>query len=283
MDKKERIVIFNQTQRCSKEWKYVNNNGAEVELLRKDYGMHFDDAKLYDHDITREVKMLPDIPHYETEITVENRDCLYVACALVDEGYNPAVLNMASFKRPGGGVRNGSAAQEESLCRRTNLYESISRFDDQKLRHRYPLDINYGAIYSPVISVFRLSEAEDCHYMLEPYTIDVITAAAIKDPETDGGRLSKKSRKVLKNKIRAILNLGIWYRNDSLVLGAFGCGAYRTPPEEMTQLFRSVLSEEPYAHAFKKIVFAVLDDQNAHQEHNPDGNYLPFVRVFGGS
>lgn len=280
MDKKERITIFEQTISCANEWKYTNNIGEEQILLKKDYGMSFDDAKLYDRDMSPEIKQLTDIPHNDTEITVENRDCLYVACSLIDEGYNPAVLNMASFKRPGGGVKNGSAAQEESLCRRTNLYKSISRFDNLKLRHRYPLDINHGAIYSPVISVFRLSESEDCQFMNRPYTIDVISAAAIKNPNLENGHLDKKTRKILRNKIRAILNLGIYYRNDSLVLGAFGCGAYGTPPEDMAKLFADVLSLEPYKGAFKKIVFAVLDDANAYREHNPEGNYIPFKRIF---
>ena len=281
MDKKERANIFEQTMKCVCEGKYTNNNGEERILTKKDYGMSFADAKLFDHDLTPEIKKLTDIPKYDsTEITVENRDCLYVACSLIDEGYSPAVLNMASFKYPGGGVKKGSAAQEESLCRRTNLYASISRFDNPKLKHRYPLDINYGAIYSPVISVFRLNESEDCQFMLQPYTLDVISAAALKHPNLEDGHLDNKSKKILRNKIRTILNLGIYYRNDSLVLGAFGCGAYGTPPDDMAKLFAEVLETEPYNKAFEKIVFAVLDDANAYREHNPEGNYIPFKRTF---
>lgn len=32
-----------------------------------------------------------------------------------------------------------------------------------------------------------------------------------------------------------------------------------------------------------KITFAILDDHNAGKQHNPDGNYKPFVEVFGAS
>jgi hypothetical protein len=47
----------------------------------------------------------------------------------------------------------------------------------------------------------------------------------------------------------------------------------------MAKLFKEVMSERPYKHAFKKIVFAVLDDQNTHREHNPEGNFIPFKRI----
>ena len=32
---------------------------------------------------------------------------------------------------------------------------------------------------------------------------------------------------------------------------------------------------------FKKIVFAIIDDHNTKKEHNPEGNVLPFCKIFG--
>jgi uncharacterized protein (TIGR02452 family) len=116
--------------------------------------------------------------------------------------------------------------------------------------------------------------------MNEPCVVDFITAAAIKHPKlNEDGTLEQKTRDILKNKVRQILNVGLYYRNDSLVLGAFGCGAYGTPPIEMAKIFREVLGERFYRGAYKKIVFAVLDDHNAHREHNPEGNFKPFCDV----
>lgn len=54
---------------------------------------------------------------------------------------NPLVLNMASPKRPGGGFRNGSAAQEENIFRRSNYFqvlEDLDRFDKNR-KWKYPL------------------------------------------------------------------------------------------------------------------------------------------------
>jgi hypothetical protein len=48
----------------------------------------------------------------------------------------------------------------------------------------------------------------------------------------------------------------------------------------MAKIFREVLGERFYRGAYKKIVFAVLDDHNAHREHNPEGNFKPFCDVF---
>ena len=93
------------------------------------------------------------------------------------------------------------------------------------------------------------------------------------------GTLEEKTRDILRNKIRTIFNVALYWKNDSLVLAAFGCGAYGTPPEEMAKLFKEVMNERLYKYAFKKIVFAVLDDHNAHREHNPEGNFIPFKRI----
>lgn len=282
MTKEERIKVFEETLACAKNWKYTNpDSGEATELFREDYNMHYEDSEIYNRNLFQKLdkKLFNRFEH--TDVRVINKDCLYVAEELVNiEGLYPAVLNMASFKRPGGGVKTGSAAQEENLCRRTNLYPSIEKFADQKHKVHYPLDINFGAIYSPVVSVFRLSEETDYQFMILPFTVDVISCAAIKNPKLNAdGTLEEKSRDILRNKIRTIFNVALYWKNDSLVLGAFGCGAYGTPPEEMAKLFKEVMSERPYKHAFKKIVFAILDDHNTHREHNPEGNFIPFKRI----
>jgi uncharacterized protein (TIGR02452 family) len=147
-------------------------------------------------------------------------------------------------------------------------------------KKRYPLPVNHGAIYSPSISVFRESDDKNYEFMDELFNVDVITIAALKNPPLEKGHMNAWAKSITKEKIRTMLNLAIYWENDSIVLGAFGCGAFANPPEDVAKLFKEVLSEPEYCDKFEKIVFAVLDDGNSHRAHNPRGNYLPFAETF---
>lgn len=154
----------------------------------------------------------------KTAIEVVNEDCLHTAVRLKEQGFNPAVLNMASRRNPGGGVINGAGAQEETLFRRTNLYRSLYQF------------VSFAGQYG----------------------------------------------------MRTILRIGLEHGHDSLVLGALGCGAFRNPPRHVAKLFHEVMEEAEFLNKYKLLVFAILDDHNAHKSHNPEGNFKPFADEFKG-
>ena len=288
MDREDRIKIFKETVVIVLSNGYRNKKGEEVSIPRKVDGLSIDNVTFYDYDARKEVEF-DKLRKCKTKITVVNQDCLYAAKELIDQGYHPAVINNASFAKPGGGVRTGSAAQEENLCRRTNLFESIFRFDDYLSKEygitndtdkHYPLEMNYGAIYSPSITVFREGEDKNYELLEEPFNLDIITIAAIKRPELLPGRkLNAGAKEIFKRKVEQMLNLALAWGNDSVVLGAFGCGAYGTPPEDMANIFKEVISSTDYYDKFERIVFAILDDGNSHKEHNPNGNFKPFNEI----
>lgn len=62
----------------------------------------------------------------------------------------------------------------------------------------------------------------------------------------------------MKQKIGLILDVASHHHHDSLVLGAFGCGAFNNPPKHVAQLFREALTHPEYVGRFKKVVFGVL-------------------------
>lgn len=225
---------------------------------------------------------------YETTaFSVVNMDCLVAAQILQEEGYYPAVLNMANRQNPGGGVYNGAGAQEENLFRRTNLYLSLFPFGAYSEQYglkqsaiQYPMDRNFGGAYSPNVTVFR--GEEQCGYPLleKPYQVGIISVAAMNRPEVDGhGNIAEHLVEGVKNKIRTILDIGIAHGHDSLVLGAFGCGAFRNPPAHIAKLFHEVIEQE-YPGQFAKICFAILEDHNSKRPDSPEGNYTPFYREF---
>ena len=81
----------------------------------------------------------------------------------------------------------------------------------------------------------------------------------------------------VKNKIRSIFRIGLLHGHDSLVLRALGCGVFRNPPSHIARLFHEVMVKE-FKNKFRLLLFIIFDDHNARLKHNPEGNYLPFVR-----
>lgn len=282
MTKEELSDVFQETVEIVKEGKYMSDDGVEIIIPDKYPMVNFTDFR--SNKINVEYSVLE---QFTTNILVLNRDCLELARDLAKDGNNVAVLNMASFAKPGGGVLNGSRAQEENIFRRTNLFESLYQYHDigkefgvNQKKDRYPLDYNYGVIYTPNVFVFRGSDNTSYRLLSEPYEVDVISCSAIRRPILDrNGHYTKAQEETIKNKIRQIFDIALVHGNDTLVLGAFGCGAYGNPPAEMAKIFHSVINEE-YKTSFKNIAFAIIDDGNSHKEHNPNGNYMPFASEF---
>lgn len=142
------------------------------------------------------------------------------------------------------------------------------------------MDRNFGGAYSPQVTVFRGEEQQGYPLLEKPYQVGVISVAAMNRPELDAqGMIAAHLIEGVKNKIRTILNIGIAHGHDSLVLGAFGCGAFRNPPAHIAKLFHEVIGQE-YPGQFAKICFAILEDHNSKRQDNPEGNYLPFYNEF---
>lgn len=264
---------------------YVTEDGRRVSL--GDGRQMERDTEFY----TDEIHLQGEMPERTgAAIEVVSEDCLLAGIRLKEEGYNPAILNMASRRTPGGGVLSGSGAQEETLFRRTDLYRSLYQFVPYaeaygvtRSVHQYPLDRNFGGIYSPGAIIFRESEQRGYRLMDTPVRMDFISVAGMNRPDlTPEGWIAPHHIGPIKNKMRTILRVGLLHGHDALVLSALGCGAFRNPPRHVARLFHEVLDEEEFRRKFRLVLFAIIDDQNAHRTHNPEGNYLPFVREFQG-
>ena len=264
---------------------YVTENGVRYDFP--------DDASMMRNTVFYEREFRVDNivnKHDPTVIEVQNMDCLQAGVDLKDLGYSPAILNMASRSNPGGGVVTGAGAQEESLFRRTNLFRSLyqftryaSQYGVKRSQHQYPLDRNFGGVYTPDAVFFRENERNGYALMDTPVTLSFIAVAGVNRPDlTSDGMIAAHLVETVKNKIRTIFRIGLAHGHDALVLGALGCGAFRNPPRHVARLFHEVMDEQEFKNKYRQIVFAILDDHNTHQRHNPEGNFKPFVEEFRG-
>ena len=277
-----RAEVFANTVAIVKAGSYVAGSGVRYSF--GDDKAMVEGTEFYD----AEIKPMAATGAHDTIYEVKNSYCLEVAAELVRAGKRALVLNMASLWTPGGGVVNGAGAQEEELFRRTNLFRSLYQFAPfgaeygvRRSAKQYPLDPDFGGIYTPDATLFRKGEGKGYALMDEPVRVSFVAVAAIKHPElSPDNRLTPEDKKRTLNKIRTILRIARQKSHDTLVLGALGCGAYGNPPMEIARLFKAAFEEPEFAGAFRQVVFAILDDHNAHKAHNPEGNYRPFLEVF---
>ena len=173
-----------------------------------------------------------------------------------------AVLNFANPETPGGGVQNGAMAQEECLCRSSNLYPCLMALNVQKEYYEYHRRkanhfFSDRLIYTKDVTVFK---SDDPIPQLLPeeewFTVDVITCAApyiAKRKHTNSLAL----KNLFISRIKNIFEVAIENQVDFLILGAFGCGAFKNPPEVVASAFESVIFSETYRCAFEEIAFAI--------------------------
>ena len=207
------------------------------------------------------------------------------------KGKKVAVLNFASASNPGGGVVKGASAQEECLCRCSTLFFALS---DEKMRdgfytpHRNahnPLH-NDDIIYTPDVTVFKTDTASP-KLMDENdwYKVDVITCAApnLRNNPTnkynpgDGNAISISDKELMdihEKKLKRILDVAVANGAEVVILGAFGCGAFRNNPVTVAVAARNVLPD--YFNAFETIEYAV------YCRDGDERNYEAFYSALAG-
>jgi len=195
----------------------------------------------------------PSRPYAETRVTVANETTLGAARRLTTAGLRPLSLNFANGIEPGGGVLHGARAQEEVLCRSSALYLTL---DGDRMyafhRNEAPADESTDwAILSPDVPVFR---QDDGAPLPEPWLASFITCAAPYAPKVGQPR----SGDLLERRIHRVLAIARAHGYGTLVLGAWGCGAFANDPDRTARDFRAAL-EGPFARAFQEVVFAIAD------------------------
>jgi uncharacterized protein (TIGR02452 family) len=170
----------------------------------------------------------------------------------------PLVLNFASAKNPGGGFLGGSRAQEESIARSSALYASLQagqEYYDENRRFGSALYTDH-AILSPQVPVFRDDEGA----LLErPCEVSVLTMPAVNVGALRRGEEHARVEPVMAGRIDKVLGLAAAEGFEELVLGAWGCGAFRNDPRLIARLFHdALLGAGRWAWKFGRITFAIF-------------------------
>jgi len=190
-----------------------------------------------------------------TVVSVRNEDCIDACVRIIQErpGIRLGLLNMASERSPGGGVTRGAHAQEEDICRRTTLYPTLTQ-------QRYPI-AHDELMYSPNVKVVKGSDYSRLQSPLVNIA-GVVSAAAVRFPALDGiGQYREADLVLMKNKVRMVLETFEFHKITHLVLGAWGCGAFRNPPKQVAEIFRDTLKEFGFVHVTFAITTPYANDR----------------------
>ena len=274
--------IFEETMQIAQKGSYTADDGTVTTL--PDPSEMMKNSEMY-----QSIKKvdLPENPQ-KTLIEVLDSDSLLAGKKLIDEGFYPAILNFANRQTAGGGILRGAGAQEENIFRRSNLALSLYQFHMNgeifgipRRNESYPMDRTTGGAYSPAVTVFRGAESDGYPLLAEPWQIGIITVAAMNRPELKNPyQIADHLVEPVKEKMRTIFRIALHHGHDAIVLGAWGCGAFKNPPQHIAKLFHQIMDEKEFCNRFKKIVFAIIDRKNIDIGHSKVGNFLPFQEEF---
>lgn len=246
MNKRELIDCFHDTLNLS------NNN-----LLQETTERAKKSNKIYKENFVSNVKKRK----LKADIIIEANTTFASAKKYCNLG-KVAVLNFANPQTPGGGVQAGAMAQEECLCRSSNLFPCLNVPNVSGEFYEYHCHLKgcfYSdrLIYTSGVAVFKddniVPQLMPIH---EWFNVDVITCAApclTNRIYTNPSTLTLLFKKRIKNIMEAAKDNHV----DVIILGAFGCGAFKNPPQIVASAFRQIIDEENYFQNFKKIVFAI--------------------------
>lgn len=212
------------------------------------------------------------------KVVVSGKRTLEASEVYAKQGKRVCVLNFASATNPGGGVIHGSSAQEESICRCSTLYPCLDNDEMHRkfyMPHREADDPLYNddIIFTPGVKVFKSdSNFPELLQESEWWDVDVITCAAPNlrnvpsnitnlDAGSSRAEISYEGlRELLSTRIKRIFDVAIMNEAEVLILGAFGCGAFRNPPKLVAKVFAEYTKE--LRTCFDVIEYAVF-----HVEH----------------
>ena len=163
-----------------------------------------------------------------------------------------AVLDFASFTRPGGGYDRGTWGQEQALCSASFLFNVLSEKGGWYAENRRR-NVNCHLYRNRALVVPRVRFERDGFHSYA----DVIVAAA------PNARRAREEYRVgedallaaLRDRVRLVMSIADELGHKKLVLGAFGCGVFGWDAATVAEVFRAELASG--AHVASEVAFAI--------------------------
>ena len=272
--REDNIRMLDGTLNVCTNGKYFKNGKTVFTKLNLE---QMEECKVYLPDEIEEMKNI-DLNHtYNNEdmkISCKNIDSFSMAQEVyeTEKDSKILVLNFANPVNPGGGVRRGARAQEEDLCRKSSLLLSLESNQARKYyRYNRSLRTYMGSdaiILTPNVEILRDVEGR---LLDNSILVSVLTCAAPMIRNGLEGLSYEEYTNLFYQRINGILTSAAYLGYECLVLGAFGCGAFRNDAKLVSDLFYKAIKEFNYndkdaSAYFKRIDFAVLD--NTYSQYN---------------
>ena len=194
-----------------------------------------------------------------------------------------AVLNMANAYVPGGAYVEGAVAQEENMYRRSDCHFHIAPpYYDAEHDRYFPaatrlLSGEDGVVYldteHPRVCI-RGPEDRSAANLGYPWLDDneifpfFELKAAAQDLRRGDAFDAEKARRQIRAQLETLKRANVRH----VVLGAFGCGAFRNPAERVAKIYREELTS--YRTDLDVVAFAIFN-----AGYGPD-NFTPFMAEF---
>ena len=162
-----------------------------------------------------------------------------------------AVVDPASFTRPGGAYEDGAFGPEQILCSQSNLYQvlcGIKRdYHDQNRDYRRGSLFTDRVAYLPGVAFSRRGTVREADV--------IVVAEPMRARALENHRSERECDHVLEQRIETILRVAAANECETLVCNAFACGRLGYDAQQVIGLFSAWIEAHP--GVIGRIVFAV--------------------------
>lgn len=249
MTRKDNVVVFYDTLNlCKEDYK------EQSQRLCDNTEFYYDPAQI----------VIPTV-YPENNVSFVVGGSVSVAYAESIDG-TVAMLDFASARKPGGFPERGAFAQEENICRCSNLFVTLANHPEYYRQNKNVSGVyTNGALYARSVTIFK----DDVSYKrIQDRQVDVIVCPAPSIAVPDA---------IIETRAEGIIKLAALKKVDTLILGAWGCGAFGQNPTVVGRAFAKALNNYNF---FKKVIFAVRAPVGDRDANNYDALAFGFGSTY---